>query len=78
MLSWILSPVGRVITGVGSVLVAIFTIYAKGRRDASAKIKAKMTEETNRRTADALEADSRVRDSIERGKLLEDDGFKRD
>ena len=55
--------------------VAIFvTVYLKGRRDASAK----QISDSNRRLRNAIEADTRARERIARGELLNDDGHKRD
>ena len=55
--------------------VAIFmTVYLKGRKDASAK----QISDSNRRLRDAIEADTRARERIARGELLNDDGHKRD
>jgi uncharacterized membrane protein len=54
--------------------VAIFvTVYLKGRRDASAK----QISDSNRRLRNAIEADTRARERIARGELLNDDGHKR-
>ena len=54
--------------------VAIFmTVYLKGRKDASAK----QISDSNRRLRDAIEADTRGRERIARGELLNDDGHKR-
>ncbi len=58
---------------------AIFvTVYIKGRKDASAALRAKQASDSNRRLRDAIEADSRGRERIARGELLNDDGHKRD
>ena len=55
--------------------VAIFmTVYLKGRKDASTK----QISDSNRRLRDAIEADTRGRERIARGELLNDDGHKRD
>lgn len=54
--------------------VAIFmTVYLKGRKDASTK----QISDSNRRLRDAIEADTRGRERIARGELLNDDGHKR-
>ena len=54
--------------------VAIFmTVYLKGRKDASTK----QISDSNRRLRDAIEADTRARERIARGELLNDDGHKR-
>ena len=77
MLSLFLSPIYRVLAIIGAILVAIGTIYAKGRSDASLKAKARSLEETQ----DAIERANKARNNSlsesDRGRLYDDDGFKR-
>jgi hypothetical protein len=78
MISMLFSPIGRVATAIGALLVAVLSIYGKGRRDAAASLHAKQTDEANRRTKNALEADDNMRRDIARGGLLKNDGHRRD
>ncbi|MGA0889295.1 MAG: hypothetical protein ACO3S0_15355 [bacterium] len=77
MLSFLLSPVYRFLATIGAVLAAVWTIYAKGRADASLKDKARSLEETQ----DAIERANKARNNSlsesDRGRLYDDDGFKR-
>lgn len=73
MLNLFLSPIYRVLALVGAALVAIGAIYAKGRSDASARIKIKSYKETQ----DAIEAATNARRRAATGGLRDDDGFKR-
>jgi hypothetical protein len=76
MINWILSPVMRWISMGLGILLAIGTIYGKGRRDARLKLEAKNNEDILKRTQDALAAG----DSISRdpNRVREDDGYRRD
>jgi len=76
MITWLLSPIGRWLAAAGGVVLAILTIYGKGRRDARQKLEAKNNEDILRRTQDALAAG----DSISRdpSRVREDDGYRRD
>ena len=58
---------------VGAGIAIFTTVYLKGRKDASAK----QISDSNRRLRDAIEADTRGRERIARGELLNDDGHKR-
>lgn len=62
---------------VGAGAAIFLTVYVKGRRDASASLRAKQANDFNRRLRDAIEADTRGRERIARGELLNDDGHKR-
>ena len=76
MINWILSPVMRWVSIAFGILLAIGSIYGKGRRDARQKLEAKNNEDILRRTQDALAAG----DSISRdpSRVREDDGYRRD
>lgn len=76
MINWILSPVMRWISMGLGILLAIGTIYGKGRRDARLKLEAKNNEDILKRTQDALAAG----DSISRdpNRVRENDGYRRD
>ena len=58
---------------VGAGIAIFMTVYLKGRKDASTK----QISDSNRRLRDAIEADTRGRERIARGELLNDDGHKR-
>lgn len=78
MLGWLFSPIGRVLAGIGAILVTIFTIYEKGRKDAKTDIRAKEAENAQRKLKDALEADDAARRDNANGGLLDNDGYRRD
>ena len=61
------------IMALGAGIAIFMTVYLKGRKDASAK----QISDSNRRLRDAIEADTRGRERIARGELLNDDGHKR-
>lgn len=75
-MTWLLSPIMRWISMGLGILLAIGTIYGKGRRDARLKLEAKNNEDILKRTQDALAAG----DSISRdpNRVREDDGYRRD
>ena len=77
LLSAVMSPVYRIAALVGTVLVAIGAIYAKGRSDANSR----HTIRSYKETQDAIEATSRARASVERrpaDRLRDNDGWRRD
>lgn len=76
MLTWILSPIGRIVTTVGGVILAILAVYGKGRRDAGRKIQDAARADVARRNDDASRAHSSVDASPSR--LRENDGYRRD
>lgn len=76
MLTWILSPIGRIVTTVGGVLLAVLAIYGKGRRDAGRKLEDAARADVSRRNQDAVRAHSSVDASPSR--LRENDGYRRD
>jgi hypothetical protein len=73
-LNWILSPVARW----GAAIAFIFAFYVKARNDGKETLRREQENERNRRLRDAVEADTRARERIARGELLNDDGHKRD
>jgi hypothetical protein len=77
-LTWMLSPVGRWVSGAGAVLAAFVTVYLRGRSDAADRMRRLQAEDANRRLRDALQADDGVRRDIAAGRLREDDGHRRD
>ena len=58
---------------VGAAVAGIFAVYLTGRRDARDHI----ISQQSKRLRDAIEADTRARERIARGELLNDDGHKR-
>lgn len=72
----IFSPIGRVLSAVFAVLVAIATIYKKGKSDAEDNIREKSSSDTIKRLTNAINASHSV--SSDPNKLRENDGFKRD
>lgn len=75
MISFILSPIGRFLSAVGAVLLAVFTIYGKGRRDARKNLEADANEDVLKRTSAAVRAGDAAAD---RSRLRDDDGHRRD
>ena len=76
MITWLLSPIGRWLAAAGGVVLAILTIYGKGRRDARQNIEAKNNADILDRTQKAVAAGDSV--SRDPSKLREDDGYRRD
>lgn len=64
----------RWFAGAGAGVIALFAVYLTGRRDARDRI----LSQQSKRLRDAVEADTRARERIARGELLNDDGHKRD
>lgn len=76
MIGFLFSPFGRAISAVGGVILAIATIYGKGRRDARQNLEAKANEDVLKRTqAATLAGDSAATDPA---RLRESDGHRRD
>ena len=76
MIGFLLSPVGRFVSAVGGVLLAIAAVYGKGRRDARQKLEAEANADSLNRTQSAIRAgDSAATDP---SRLRENDGHRRD
>lgn len=79
LLSWLWSPIGRALAGVGAILAAALAIYLKGRAEGIEALRLEQLEHNERRLRDALENEDRVRRDIARDDgLLKDDGHRRD
>lgn len=76
MISWLISPIGRFLASVGGLLLAVFAIYGKGRKDAADTMKEKAANDAARRTQDAISSGDAAGTSPDR--LREDDGHRRD
>lgn len=77
-LSWIISPIGRWLSAALAALTFLGSIYLKGRAAGKDTVQRKYDDDLNRRSKKSLEAEQRVRDSIARGGLYDDDGHRRD
>lgn len=77
-ISWLLSPVGRFLAGIGAILLAIFAIYQKGRKDSSSDIKLREAENARKKLQRATNAADATRANNARGGLLNNDGYRRD
>ena len=75
--SFLLSPVGRALSAVGAFLSAVLFIYLRGRSAGREAIRREQDDERNRRVKNALDADDSVRRDIAAGRLLDDDGHRR-
>lgn len=73
MLTFLLSPLYRMLAIGAAVLAAIGAIYAKGRSDAAARLKIKSYQETQ----DAIEKATAARRGAAARGLRDDDGYKR-
>jgi len=76
MIGFLFSPIGRFLTAVGGVLLAIATVYGKGRRDARQKLEAQANADALHRTQSAIRAGDNAAVSPER--LRDNDGHRRD
>ncbi len=76
--TWLFSPIGRWIGGAAAAVTFLFAAYWKARADGKDALRREQMEDSTRRTRNALEADARARDGINRGRLYEDDGHRRD
>lgn len=77
LLNAFLSPFYKIAAVIGLALVAIGSIYAKGRSDANSRNAIRSYKETQ----DAIEATSRARAAVERipaDRLRDNDGWRRD
>ena len=75
MINFFLSPIGRFFAAVGAVLVAIGTIYGKGRRDARKSMEADANEDARKRTSAAIRAGDTA---VDPARLRDNDGYRRD
>jgi hypothetical protein len=77
-LGWMLSPVGRWVSGAGATIALVLAAYWKAREDGKNALRREQADENARRTRNALEADDGVRRDIIAGRLRDDDGHRRD
>ena len=77
-LRWIFSPIGRWTAALGAALSILFAAYLKGRREGKDAIVNEQREANDRRVRDAVQADNAARRDIASGRLLENDGHRRD
>jgi len=75
---FILSPIGRWLAAAGGALSLLFAIYLKGRSEGKDTLRLEQENERNRRAKNAIQADDAVRRDISAGRLLNDDGHRRD
>ncbi len=76
MIGFLLSPVGRFLSAVGGVLVAVLAVYGKGRRDARQKLEAEANADALARTQSAIRAGDHV--ATDPARLRDNDGHRRD
>ena len=77
-LRWIFSPIGRWTAALGAALSILFAAYLKGRREGKDAVISEQREANDRRVRDAVQADNAARRDISSGRLLENDGHRRD
>lgn len=77
-LRWIFSPVGRAIGAVGVALSMLLAAYLKGRGEGAAALRKEQDNERNRRSRATIEADDAARRELASGRLLQNDGHRRD
>jgi hypothetical protein len=77
-LKWLFSPVGRWTAALGTAAAILFAAYWKGRREGVSELKKEQEDELNRRSQAALQADIGVRRDVSAGRLLENDGHRRE
>jgi hypothetical protein len=77
-LKWIFSPIGRWTAALGAALSILFAAYLKGRREGKDAILIEQREANDRRVRDAVQADNAARRDIASGRLLNNDGHRRD
>lgn len=76
MISFLFSPIGRFLAAVGGILLAIATVYGKGRRDARQKLEAEANADALHRTQSAIRSGDNAAVSPER--LRDNDDHRRD
>ncbi len=77
MLSLFINPIYRILAVVGVVFTVLASVYGKGRKDAADKARLRTLEENNNAIAKANNARSVSASDSDRGRLFEDDGFRR-
>ena len=77
-LKWIFSPIGRWTAALGAALSILFAAYLKGRREGKDAILIEQRNANDRRVRDAVQADNAARRDIASGRLLNNDGHRRD
>ena len=77
-LKWIFSPIGRWTAALGAALSILFAAYLKGRREGKDAIVNEQRNANDRRVRDAVQADNAARRDIASGRLLNNDGHRRD
>ena len=77
-LKWIFSPIGRWTAALGAALSILFAAYLKGRREGKDAILIEQRNANDRRVRDAIQADNTARRDIASGRLLNNDGHRRD
>jgi hypothetical protein len=65
------------LSSIGAVLGAFLLVYWKGRAEGKDKLRWEQEDERRRRIRNALDADDLVRRDIATGRLLDDDGHRR-
>jgi len=76
MIGFLFSPVGRFLSAVGGVLLAIAAVYGKGRRDARQKMEAEANADALNRTQAAVRAGDAA--ATDAARLRDNDGHRRD
>jgi len=75
ILTFLFSPIGRWVAGVGAILLILGGLYVKIRLDAERQIEARGTRDTLTRTQDAVRAGDNV--DVSPDSLRSDDGYRR-
>lgn len=76
-LSFLLSPLFRFGALIVSIFVSFLAVYSKGRQEGSTREKIKSLEETQSAIEQAHKARNASAAESDRGRLYDDDGFKR-
>ena len=75
ILTFLFSPIGRWVAGVGAILLILGGLYVKIRLDAERRIEARGTRDTLTRTQDAVRAGDNV--DVSPDSSRSDDGYRR-